>query len=85
MERSTYLKKGGSLMKLGLIGQPIKHSLSPLIHQQFLLQVNEVGSYQLYETNKKELPNILEVLKEDKVNGFNVTIPYKQEILDPYA
>ncbi|GGM31024.1 shikimate dehydrogenase (NADP(+)) [Paraliobacillus quinghaiensis] len=78
-------------MKLGLIGQPIKHSLSPLIHQQFLLQVNDVGSYQLYETNKEELPNILESLKEDKVNGFNVTVPYKEDILhyldalDPYA
>ena len=78
-------------MKLGLIGQPIKHSLSPLIHQQFLLQVNMVGSYQLYEINKEELPSIFEVLKKNQVNGFNVTVPYKQEIvhyldaLDPYA
>lgn len=79
-------------MKLGLIGNPIKHSLSPWIHQQFFKQIDDVdGTYLLFETKKEQLSETLEKLKRNKIDGFNITVPYKQSIiryldeLDTYA
>lgn len=78
-------------MKLGLIGYPIKHSLSPWIHQQFLQQIDRKGTYLLYDTKREQFQETIEKIKEDKLDGFNITVPFKQTImkyldeLDPYA
>ncbi|WP_042223394.1 shikimate dehydrogenase [Oceanobacillus manasiensis] len=68
--------------QLGLIGFPIEHSLSPWIHESFMEQVNVKGSYRRIEiqpdTNFQEQ---FSMLKEKKLDGFNITVPYKQEIL----
>ncbi|RLL48016.1 shikimate dehydrogenase [Oceanobacillus piezotolerans] len=68
--------------RFALIGYPIKHSLSPWIHEEFLRKANLQGSYQINEIplegNFKE--EILK-LKEQQVDGFNVTVPYKQKII----
>ncbi|MDX8045901.1 shikimate dehydrogenase [Gracilibacillus sp. S3-1-1] len=68
--------------QLGLIGHPISHSLSPWIHQQFLDLAELDGEYKLYEGSPDRLPQLLEELKAKKINGFNVTVPYKQVIVD---
>ncbi|WP_058307315.1 shikimate dehydrogenase [Gracilibacillus massiliensis] len=68
--------------KLGLIGHPIGHSLSPWIHDQFLDLAGLEGEYKLYEGDHQALPNVLKQLKEKAVDGFNVTVPYKQVIVD---
>lgn len=60
-------------MKYGLIGRSLVHSFSKNIHR-------ELGDYvyNYYEVNKEELPSLL---KEEGIGGFNVTIPYKQEVI----
>ncbi len=68
--------------KLGLIGHPIGHSLSPWIHHQFLDLAELDGEYKLYEGDHQALPNVLKNLKEKNIDGFNVTVPYKQVIVD---
>lgn len=70
--------------QLGLIGYPIKHSLSPWIHKEFLKRTNNKGTYSLIEID----PNVsftreMEILKNRKLHGFNVTVPYKEKIM-PY-
>lgn len=57
----------------GLLGKTLKHSFSKQIH-------NALGNamYELYETE-----NIASFLNETNLNGFNVTIPYKEQII-PY-
>ncbi|MFD2657271.1 shikimate dehydrogenase [Gracilibacillus thailandensis] len=70
------------LYKLGLIGHPISHSLSPWIHQQFLDLAEVDGEYKLYEGDHEALPEVLKHLKEIGIDGFNVTVPYKQVIVD---
>lgn len=68
----------------GLIGYPIKHSLSPWIHNQFMKQLNIEGTYQLFEIEREDLfAEKIKRLKEIEVDGFNVTVPYKEKIL-PY-
>jgi len=70
--------------QLGLIGYPIKHSLSPWIHESFLHRTNQRGNYSLMEIDpKKKFANELEILRERNVHGFNVTVPYKEKII-PY-
>ncbi|WP_028783284.1 shikimate dehydrogenase [Thalassobacillus devorans] len=68
-------------MKLGLIGNPIKHSLSPWIHNQLLQQANISGEYNLYELEPGSFTEQVELLRKEGLNGFNVTVPFKQKIM----
>ncbi|AIF43364.1 shikimate dehydrogenase [Virgibacillus sp. SK37] len=69
---------------LALIGYPIKHSLSPWIHNTFLNKAGLRGSYELYEFDQlRSFEENVKLLKNKKYDGFNVTVPYKQEII-PY-
>ncbi|MFD2926039.1 shikimate dehydrogenase [Halobacillus naozhouensis] len=70
-------------MQLGLIGYPIAHSLSPWIHHRLLTMHGIEGEYSLYECNPEQFPDQMEQLKGSKINGFNVTVPYKEKII-PY-
>lgn len=68
--------------QLGLIGYPIEHSLSPWIHKNFLKNNNLVGDYSLIEISPEEDFNeAMEELKKSELNGFNVTVPYKEMII----
>ena len=79
---STALRRKGSLRRFGLIGYPLGHSLSPLIHERIMGVVGLSGEYKLYELEPEalpvELPRLLATL-----DGFNCTIPYK-EVIMPY-
>ncbi len=70
------LRGGVGLKKFGLIGQPLSHSFSPEIHALF-------GDYEykLYPLLPEQLPDFM---KNNELSGFNVTIPYKSDIL-PYC
>lgn len=64
-------------LKFALIGYPLGHSLSAFIHEKLFEYHHVAASYRLYETQ-----NLAETVAEaKKLNGFNVTIPYKQKIL----
>lgn len=66
----------------GLIGYPIKHSLSPWIHEQFLNRTNQEGTYTIFEINPKDsFADELDKLRQQNLDGFNVTVPYKEEII----
>jgi|SRR5690625_28338 len=68
----------------GLIGYPIQHSLSPWIHEQFLERTNANGTYTIYEIHPDEsFSQEMEKLRQLKLDGFNVTVPYKEKII-PY-
>jgi shikimate dehydrogenase len=79
-------------LNLGLIGKPLSHSLSPMLHSLFLVSAKLNGGYACFETEKKEdLPETFDMLKRYRFRGFNVTVPYKEETvnlmdrLDPLA
>jgi len=66
----------------GLIGYPIKHSLSPWIHEQFLNRTNQEGTYTIFEINPEDpFADELDKLRQQNLDGFNVTVPYKEEII----
>jgi shikimate dehydrogenase len=70
--------------KLGLIGYPLGHSLSPKIHTAALKACDLKGDYLLFPVapdDLQELMNLLNRLRSGKTHGFNITIPHKQTII----
>lgn len=66
--------------KFALIGYPLGHSMSPVIHRE-LFKINNISaSYELMEISPDNLNSSIEELKA--LNGFNVTIPHKINIID---
>tara|TARA_B100001564_G_scaffold350544_1_gene355148 strand:+ start:217 stop:1038 length:822 start_codon:yes stop_codon:yes gene_type:complete len=66
----------------GIIGNPIKHSLSPVLHNYWFKKYNIDANYTIIETNEKDLPEIIKKLKNGSFSGFNVTLPFKQKIIN---
>ncbi|MBI3590078.1 MAG: shikimate dehydrogenase [Candidatus Melainabacteria bacterium] len=69
------------MLKLGIIGYPLEHSLSPVMHTAALQYLNINGHYRAYEVSENELKGIFEQLKGSGMKGFNVTIPHKINII----
>ncbi|MCP8616934.1 shikimate dehydrogenase [Salirhabdus salicampi] len=66
---------------LGVIGNPIKHSLSPWIHGHFLQQTGEQGIYRPFDIGEDKLDQSVDTLRLMGIDGFNVTVPYKEKIM----
>ena len=64
-----------------VIGDPIDHSLSPNIHSAAFRELNLDSSYIGYRIPKGELEGGIEGLKKIKIDGFNITIPHKIEMM----
>ncbi len=67
--------------KYFVIGNPINHSLSPTLHN-YWIKINNINA--IYEKKKletNELKNIILEIKERKIFGINVTVPFKKEII----
>ena len=57
----------------GLIGKTLKHSYSKIIHEKF-----GGYNYDLYEVSAE---NLKDFVKGGKLSGFNITIPYKKDVM----
>ncbi len=68
-------------IKAGVIGYPIAHSLSPVIHQYWLDRYDIIGSYETYEIKPDELEHCIKSLAENGFAGINVTLPHKEEAM----
>lgn len=69
------------ILKLGLIGHPVEHSLSPWIHTQFMEQAGIEGEYKLYPIEPDVFDEKIAALLQSGIDGFNITVPYKQRII----
>lgn len=67
--------------KLGVIGYPLKHSLSPAIQQAALDSYGLNIRYELWETLPHQLVDRINFMRSSDVKGANITIPYKESIL----
>ncbi len=66
---------------LGVIGDPISHSLSPLIHNGWLRDLKIDATYEAMHVPAGELPTALKTLETRNVHGLNVTLPHKHDAL----
>ncbi len=68
--------------KFGIIGNPIKHSLSPVLHKYWFDKYGMDASYSIIEANDKNLSNIIKKIRNKELAGINVTLPFKQKIIN---
>ena len=64
-----------------VIGSPVEHSLSPAIHNWVFNLLNIQAEYKKIRVEKDELPNIIHKIRKGKLDGCNVTIPHKENIM----
>ncbi len=70
------------MKKYLVIGNPIDHSLSPLIHNFWIKKYKVIESvYEKKNIEKNELRIIVDKLRNGEINGVNITVPYKKEII----
>ena len=65
----------------GIIGDPIKHSLSPTLHNYWFEKYKVDTSYSIIQIKENELKNIIKKIKDKELSGINITLPYKQKIV----
>jgi len=65
----------------GVLGYPVKHSLSPLMHNAAFRALKINAQYCLFEVSPKKLKDFFLNLKEKNIFGLNVTIPYKEKVI----
>lgn len=68
-------------MLLGIIGYPIKHSISPRVHEALMKFYGIDGHYLAFEVKPDDLRDAIFGAKALGFTGLNVTIPYKEEVL----
>ena len=66
----------------GIIGNPIKHSLSPTLHNYWFSKYGIDANYSVIEASDRDLPKIIDKIKSGKYTGINVTLPFKQKIIN---
>ena len=70
------------MKKYLVIGDPIKHSLSPLIHNYWMNKHGLIDSiYEKRQVGREDLKDIVDQVKSGEIKGANVTVPYKKEII----
>ena len=69
------------MKKYLVIGNPIEHSLSPKLHNYWIKQNNIDAVYDKEQLNESDIERIINEVKKDKINGINVTIPFKKSVV----
>src|SRR5436305_12410442 len=70
-----------SLLRVGLIGNPVAHSYSPRFQQAAFDALGIPARYELWQTPANELAARIASLRLPGCLGANVTIPYKEAVL----
>jgi shikimate dehydrogenase len=68
----------GTLLRAGVVGHPVKHSRSPIIHGYWLEQFGINGRYDRYDVKPEDFSHFVKTLSEQGLQGVNVTIPHKE-------
>ncbi len=64
-----------------VIGNPIEHSLSPKLHNYWIKENNIDAMYDKKQLSENEIKGIINEVKNDKINGINVTVPFKKSVI----
>ena len=64
-----------------VIGNPIEHSLSPKLHNYWFEKNNIDAKYGKRKIDKSDIPEIISEIKDNKLDGINVTVPFKSDVI----
>ncbi|BCB04903.1 shikimate dehydrogenase [Bacillus sp. KH172YL63] len=66
----------------GVIGDPIAHSMSPLMHTSAFRESGVDATYVKFHVKKEDLPQAIEGIKALGIRGVNVTVPHKEQVME---
>ena len=69
------------MKKYFVIGNPIDHSLSPKLQNWWLKENNIDATYDKIKLEVHEIKNFIQEIKEQKIAGCNVTVPFKKTVI----
>ncbi|WP_367297857.1 shikimate dehydrogenase [Loigolactobacillus coryniformis] len=81
----------GHTILIGLMAYPIRHSMSPTMHNNAFAKLGLNYTYLAFDITNKELPNAIEAIRTLGMRGSNISMPNKQKViplldkLDPAA
>ena len=67
--------------KFAIIGSPVSHSLSPIMHNYWFKKYNIDAEYDPLDIDKSEIQNVIDKIKNKEIKGINVTLPYKKSVI----
>ncbi len=69
------------MKKYLVIGNPIEHSLSPKLHNYWFKKNNINANYDKKKIKKSEIQEVVSKIKDNKLDGLNVTVPFKSDVI----
>jgi shikimate dehydrogenase len=69
------------MKKFLVIGNPIEHSLSPKLHNYWIKNNGIDAVYEKTKLDEDQLENIVLQIKQEKIYGANITVPFKKAII----
>ena len=67
--------------RYGVMGYPVSHSRSPVIHRLFALQTGENIQYELLQVTPDKLEAAIRQFQRTGGKGLNITVPHKSEVV----
>ncbi len=64
-----------------IIGDPIAHSLSPILHNYWFKKYNIEADYSLLNIKEKDIESVAAKIRNKELSGLNITLPYKQKVI----
>jgi len=77
------MKINGKTKILGIIGNPVEHTASPIMHNAVIKKLGLNYVYVPLKVEKNKLGVMLEAIKAANISGVNITIPFKETVI-PY-
>ena len=68
------------MKKYLVIGNPIDHSLSPKLHNYWIKENNIDAVYDKKQLNESDIEEIIDEVKKGRIDGINVTVPFKKSV-----
>jgi shikimate dehydrogenase len=69
------------MRKYLVIGNPIEHSLSPKLHNYWIKENKISAIYEKKQLNESDIEEIVGEVKRGKIDGINVTVPFKKSVI----
>tara|TARA_B100001029_G_C15060399_1_gene457924 strand:+ start:1523 stop:2317 length:795 start_codon:yes stop_codon:yes gene_type:complete len=69
------------MRKYLVIGNPIDHTLSPKLHNYWIKKQKIYAQYDKKKISQNDIESIILEIKNEKINGLNVTVPFKKTVI----
>ncbi|MBT4916824.1 shikimate dehydrogenase [Candidatus Peregrinibacteria bacterium] len=70
------------MKKYGILANPAKHSLSPVMFNAAFKEMEIDAEYRLFEIDELGLSDFIENVKHDPISGLSVSLPHKESVMD---